>query len=86
MSKEPAMDLEKNLKLKFTCAKCRHKSATTKRFAAPGTGISRFLDLQHNRFLAVVCNHCGHVDLFDLKVLEGKGDMAMNILDVIFDS
>jgi hypothetical protein len=80
------MTLEEHLTAKFVCAKCKHKVATAKRIAATGAGFTRFLDIQHNRFTALVCQHCGYTDLFDLKVLEGKGDRLGNILDGIFDA
>ena len=78
------MTLEQKLAMKFTCPRCKHKGASTKRIAATGTGLTRFIDIQHNRFTALICNQCGHTDLFDLKVLEGKDNLS-TILDVLFE-
>ena len=79
------MTLEERLAMKFVCAKCKHKGATSRKIATTGAGLTRFIDIQHNRFTALTCTHCGYTDLFDLKVLEGKGDTLATVLDVLFE-
>ena len=79
------MTIEERLAMKFVCAKCKKKGATTKRIATTGTGLTRLIDIQHNRFTALTCKHCGYTDLFDLRVLEGRGDALTTVLDVLFE-
>jgi len=80
------MTLEERLATNFVCAKCKRKGALSKRVAMTGTGLSRFIDIQHNRFTALICKHCGYTDFFDLRVLEGKGDALATVLDVLFET
>ncbi|MEH7470566.1 zinc ribbon domain-containing protein, partial [Priestia megaterium] len=37
------------------CVKCGHTEAQTKEIATTGTGLSRYLDVQHNHFTVVYC-------------------------------
>jgi predicted nucleic-acid-binding Zn-ribbon protein len=78
------MKIEDQLLAKFACAKCKHKTAKAKKIAATGTGLSKLLDIQHNRFLGLSCQNCGYTDFFDLHVLEGQKSLG-TILDVIFE-
>jgi len=75
--------LEEQIAAKFRCAKCKNNVARTRRFAATGAGITRFLDWQHNEFLSVTCVRCGYTELFDPEVFGDKGKAA-RILDLIF--
>jgi len=77
------MRVDEQLAQRFVCSKCRNRGGATRRIAATGTGLTKILDIQHNRFVGVSCNHCGYTDFFDLKILEGKGSVG-TILDVIF--
>jgi len=51
------MSLEEKLEQRFVCSKCKHRGASSKRIAATGTGISKLLDIQHNKFIALSCGH-----------------------------
>ena len=77
--------LDEKIAGRFRCAKCRNTGANVRRVASTGTGISRFFDVQHNRFIAVSCRHCGFTEFFDPNVLEGKDNLG-TILDVLFTS
>ena len=44
-------DIEKEIESRFVCAKCHSSGAKAKSLAMTGTGISKFLDIQHNRYI-----------------------------------
>jgi predicted nucleic-acid-binding Zn-ribbon protein len=76
-------EMEQQLGSRFVCAKCKGHGALVSRFAATGTGISRFFDIQHNRFVAASCKNCGYTEIYNLKVLGERGGVG-NVLDVLF--
>lgn len=78
------MKLDEQLQTRFKCPKCKHQGAKTRRFAATGAGFSRFIDIQHNVFLAVSCKHCGFTELYDPRIIEGGGHL-MDVLDFILE-
>ena len=77
-------NIEKEIESRFICAKCRSNGARVKSLAMTGTGLSRLLDLQHNRFTFASCNNCGYTEVYDLDTLSGGKDKVGNILDLIF--
>lgn len=77
------MSIDDKLAQRFKCARCNQRGAEVTRFAATGTGLSRLFDLQHNKFIAVSCRHCGYTELYNPKILEGDG-VAGNVLDLLF--
>jgi predicted nucleic-acid-binding Zn-ribbon protein len=77
------MAVDDQIATRFVCSKCKSQGATTKRFSAAGTGISKLLDIQHNAFIAVSCRNCGYTEVYDPTVLEGKKHLG-TILDVLF--
>jgi hypothetical protein len=77
------MRLEDRLASKFVCTKCGSTGAEVRRFAATGTGITRFLDIQHNQFVAVSCKNCGYTEIYNPEILEGKDNLG-DIIDMIF--
>ncbi len=77
------MRIDEALAARFVCAKCHHQGGRTKRFAATGTGLSKLIDLQHNKYLAVSCLNCGYTEVYDPEMLEGKHRLG-DVLDVIF--
>ena len=79
------MRIDEQLASVFRCPKCHHSGAVARRFAGTGTGITRLLDIQHNKFIALSCRNCGFTELYQPDVLEGAGNLG-NILDVIFGS
>ena len=76
--------IENEIESRFTCTKCRSSGAKVKSLAMTGTGISRFLDIQHNRYIFASCNNCGYTEVYNLDILSGSKDKVGNILDVIF--
>ncbi|MFC1847257.1 zinc ribbon domain-containing protein [Chloroflexota bacterium] len=77
-------DIEKEIESRFVCAKCHSSGAKVKSLAMTGTGISRLLDFQHNRYVFASCNNCGYSEVYNLDTLKGSKDKAGNILDIIF--
>lgn len=76
--------IEEAVKNKFKCNKCSHTRCRTKELAMTGSGISKFLDIQHNHFLFVSCENCGFVEVYDPNVLEGKKGQLGSVLDMLF--
>jgi len=77
-------NIEKELESRFVCAKCRSTGAEVKSLAMSGTGLSKLLDIQHNRYVFASCQNCGFTEVYNLDILAGKRDDTLNILDVIF--
>ena len=61
------------------CIKCGCKEAGTKEMGATGTGLSKFFDIQTNRFLVVYCKNCGYSELYNREV-----STASNVIDLFF--
>lgn len=61
------------------CIKCGHPEAKTKEIATTGTGLSRYLDVQHNHFTVVYCTSCGYSELYNKSSSRGS-----NIIDLFF--
>ncbi|MCR8656629.1 zinc ribbon domain-containing protein [Paenibacillus endoradicis] len=69
----------------FKCAKCQCDDCRVKEVAMTGTGLSKLLDIQHNHFLFVSCNHCGFVEIYDPSVLRGKNAGTLGtVMDILF--
>lgn len=77
-------DIEKEIESRFVCGKCRSTGAEVKSLAMSGTGLSKLLDIQHNRYVFASCENCGFTEVYNLDILAGKRDDAGNILDIIF--
>ena len=76
--------IDEQFERRFRCPKCDKKKAKAERVALTGAGLSKLLDIQHRKYLAVSCLTCGFTEWYDLKVLEGTS-RGMDILDVILD-
>lgn len=77
------MRLDEAIAERFVCPKCQSKGAQVKRFAATGTGLSRLFDIEHNVFIAASCENCGHTEIYNPEILEGKDDLG-TVLDLLF--
>jgi len=77
------MNLQQIFEQQFDCPKCKQTGAKVDKLAMSGTGLSRFLDLQLNRFAFVSCLNCGFTEVYNLKTLEGRDDLG-DILDILF--
>jgi uncharacterized protein len=61
------------------CIKCGGQSVGQKEVAMTGTGLSKLLDVQHNRFVVVYCKSCGYSEFYNKEASK-----ASNILDLFF--
>lgn len=77
------MELEQRFQKEFKCSKCGSQGALTKELSMTGTGLSKLLDIQHNRYLFVSCRNCGFTEVYNTKVL-GQNGVGMDILDLFF--
>ena len=77
-------DIEKEMESRFVCAKCHSSGAIVKSLAMTGTGLSKLLDIQHNRYVFASCKNCGYSEVYNLDILKGSKDEAGNILDILF--
>ena len=67
----------------FQCGHCSHHGAKVERLAMTGTGISRFLEIQHHRYAFASCLNCGYTEVFNLRILEGKDNLG-KFLEILF--
>ena len=56
----------------FVCPKCKHVGSHVERLAMSGTGISRFVDIQHHKYAFASCLVCGYTEIYNLKILENR--------------
>ena len=75
--------LEDRLRSSFSCSKCDHQEAVTKRISVTGSGLSKMMDIQHNNFIALTCTKCGYTEFYDPAVLGGNQQLG-TILDILF--
>lgn len=61
------------------CVKCGSRDAGQKEVAMTGTGLSKMLDIQKNKFLVVYCKKCGYSEFYNREASLGG-----NILDLFF--
>ena len=77
------MKIDDELAKRYRCSKCSHRGGETRRFAATGTGFSKLLDIQHNKYIGVSCTNCGFTEFYNPNMLEGKSRLG-DVLDVLF--
>ncbi|MBH26951.1 MAG: GTP-binding protein [Chloroflexi bacterium] len=51
----------------YECAKCGSTQFTNNEIRTTGSGLSRFFDIQNQKFTAVTCNNCGYTELFKVQ-------------------
>ena len=62
----------------FECSKCKSTDYRIGEIRTTGSGISRFLNLQNQKFEAVSCLNCGFTEIYRM---DGNG-LFGNILDI----
>jgi predicted nucleic-acid-binding Zn-ribbon protein/peroxiredoxin len=62
----------------FTCPKCGGAGCDRLPLAAASGMMSRMFNVQHRRFIAVVCLACGYTELY-----KEQGSMLANVVDVL---
>ena len=63
----------------YTCDKCAGTRYETGEIRTTGSGISRFLNLQNQKFAAVSCADCGFTEIYRM---DARGTIG-NIFDVL---
>ena len=48
----------------YSCAKCGGTEYTTGQLRTTGSGLTRFLNVQNQRYATVSCTACGYTDLY----------------------
>ncbi|KHE72935.1 zinc ribbon domain-containing protein [Halobacillus sp. BBL2006] len=61
------------------CIKCGSTDADQKEVSMTGSGLSKMLDVQNNKFTVVSCKNCGYSEFYNQKASK-----ASNILDFFF--
>jgi len=68
--------MEKQL---YVCIKCKGTKYKTGEIRTTGSGLSRFLNLQNQKFATLSCSECGYTEVYRL----GGGGKLGNILDLL---
>ena len=63
-------------KQQYSCAKCRGKNYRSGELRTTGSGLTRFLNVQNQKYATVACTQCGYTDLYRL---DGSG--VGNVID-----
>ena len=72
-------DLSESQPSSYECSKCNNREAETGEIRTTGSGLSRFLNLQNQRFGYVACGSCGYTEFYRMD----GGGKGMAILDII---
>ena len=62
----------------FSCVKCSGTEYTGGEIRTTGSGVSRFFNLQNQKFASVSCSNCGYTEFY-----RRAGGRAGNILDIL---
>jgi predicted nucleic-acid-binding Zn-ribbon protein len=54
----------------FECAKCESHEYQTGQLRTTGSGLSRFFNIQNQKYTTVSCKKCGYTELYKL---DGSG-------------
>ena len=63
----------------FTCAKCGGSTCETGEVRTTGSGFSRFLNLQNQKFGFLACETCGYTEFYRM---DGSGRFA-TVFDIL---
>ena len=63
----------------YTCIKCEGTDYKAGKIRTTGSGISRFLNLQNQKFATVSCTTCGYTELYQMDASGAIG----NIFDIL---
>ena len=50
--------------LDYECPKCQHKEAETGKIRTTGDGVSRYMNLQNQKFSYAACADCGYTEFY----------------------
>lgn len=65
--------------LNYECLKCKHREAETGEIRTTGSGFSRFLNLQNQKFGYLTCANCAYTEFYRMH----GGSKGMAFLDII---
>jgi len=68
-----------NLLTNYECPKCKHREAETGGIRTTGSGFSRFLNLQNQKFGYLACSNCAYTEFYRMH----GGGKGMAFLDII---
>jgi uncharacterized protein len=80
---EKSVSVTTEMGKRFVCQKCNHQGGKTNRIAVTGTGLSKWVDIQHNSLILVACQNCGYSEIYTQEILEGKKYLG-RLFDIIF--
>ncbi|MBP97373.1 GTP-binding protein [Candidatus Poribacteria bacterium] len=63
---------------KWECPKCQNSTCQTDEIAATGTGLTKFMNMQNRKFVAITCDRCKYTEFY-----KGESSMLSNILDIL---
>ncbi len=72
-------EISDSQKYSFSCPECGGQSAETGAIRTTGAGLTRFLNMQNQRFTYISCSACGFCKFFKGKPSGPLG----NILDLL---
>ncbi|MBU05425.1 MAG: GTP-binding protein [Dehalococcoidales bacterium] len=58
------------VKRTYSCTKCKGTKYRTGALRTTGSGLSRFLNIQNQKYATVACSACGYTELYRL---DGSG-------------
>ncbi|HCG90842.1 MAG TPA: GTP-binding protein [Dehalococcoidia bacterium] len=67
-----------NHKIDYSCDKCGDSHYSEGKVNVAGAGLTRFLNIQNNRFVYVACSSCGYTEFYRA----GKSGAAATLLDL----
>jgi predicted nucleic-acid-binding Zn-ribbon protein len=71
---------ETNMNLKeYSCDKCGVKTYKSGELRTTGSGVSRFFNLQNQKYTTIACTECGFTEMYRMD----GGGKAGNILDIL---
>ena len=63
----------------YSCGKCDSTNFEEGKISTTGSGLSKFFNMQNNRFVTISCTKCGYTELFKGE----KSGILANIFDVL---
>ena len=63
----------------YVCVKCSNNEYDVDEIRTTGSGISRFLNMQNQKFAAVTCKKCSYVEFYRL----GSGGAMGKVFDFL---
>lgn len=64
---------------KYQCPKCGNRDYDVSEISATGSGLSKFLDVQSNKFTTVTCANCKYTEFY-----KAESSALSNIFDLVF--